>query len=266
MGILKIIFFYLFVISGYCTPILAQSNSIDAADAAYFDSVAICPKKGCGYEPIKIKKFILPVALFTSGLALYKIKVLNGIDNKVYNNKWDYRKYSLDDYLQYAPAALAFGLGAVGIKGRCHTQDKIFISALAGALSFTSVEAMKRIYKRQRPDMSETNAFPSGHTATAFMSAEFLNREYGKVSPWYSVAGYSLATATAVLRVYKQRHWCSDVIAGAGIGILSTRLAYLLYPKIKTLLVGHKNACAFIPTPYYDGLSGGIKIFCINAR
>lgn len=45
-------------------------------------------------------------------------------------------------------------------------------------------------------------------------------------SPWYSVAGYTIATATAYSRLLNNRHWISDVLAGAGIGILSTELGY----------------------------------------
>ena len=58
-----------------------------------------------------------------------------------------------------------------------------------------------------------------------------MNQEFGWRSPWYSVAGYSMATATALLRIMNNRHWAGDVIAGAGIGILSTKFSYWLYSK-----------------------------------
>lgn len=44
--------------------------------------------------------------------------------------------------------------------------------------------------------------------------------------------GYTMAATTATLRLYKRKHWFSDVIAGAIIGIVSARLSYLLYKKI----------------------------------
>ena len=69
-------------------------------------------------------------------------------------------------------------------------------------------------------------SFPSGHTATAFMAATMFHKEYGIRSPWYSVAGYTIATATAYSRLLNNRHWISDVLAGAGIGIISTELGY----------------------------------------
>ena len=50
--------------------------------------------------------------------------------------------------------------------------------------------------KEMRPDGSTANSWPSGHTATSFVGATILHKEYGLTrSPWYSIAGYSLATA-----------------------------------------------------------------------
>jgi hypothetical protein len=80
-----------------------------------------------------------------------------------------------------------------------------------------------------RPDGSTANSWPSGHTATAFVGATLLHKEYGLTrSPWWSVAGYGVATATGVMRVLNNRHWISDIMSGAGIGIMSTELGYAL--------------------------------------
>ena len=84
-----------------------------------------------------------------------------------------------------------------------------------------------------RPDGSTYNSFPSGHTATAFVGAEFMHQELGWHSPWYSFAGYTMATATGILRIANNRHWLGDVIAGAGIGMLTTKLSYLVAEKIE---------------------------------
>lgn len=83
-----------------------------------------------------------------------------------------------------------------------------------------------------RPDGSSRNSFPSGHTATAFVGAELLRREYWEVSPWIGVAGYAVAAGTGFFRMYNNRHWLTDVLSGAGIGILSVEAAYWLYPTI----------------------------------
>lgn len=69
---------------------------------------------------------------------------------------------------------------------------------------------------------------PSGHTATAFMTATMLTKEYGHRSPWVGIGAYSVATATGLMRMANNKHWLSDVLTGAGIGILSTEAGYYL--------------------------------------
>lgn len=60
----------------------------------------------------------------------------------------------------------------------------------------------------------------------AFTGAELLRREYGKEYPWVAVAGYAVAVLVGAMRVYNNRHWVGDVLAGAGIGIASVTLVY----------------------------------------
>ena len=55
-----------------------------------------------------------------------------------------------------------------------------------------------------------------------------MHKEYGDRSPWYSISAFTVATATGISRILNNRHWLSDVLAGAGIGILSTELGYYL--------------------------------------
>ena len=70
---------------------------------------------------------------------------------------------------------------------------------------------------------------PDGSTANSFVGATVLHKEYGLTrSPWFSVAGYGIATATGVMRVLNNRHWVSDVMSGAGIGIFAGELGYAL--------------------------------------
>ncbi|MCH5329023.1 MAG: phosphatase PAP2 family protein [Coprobacter sp.] len=137
--------------------------------------------------------------------------------------------YEYDDYLQYAPAAAMVGMKLGGVKSRHSWGRMLTADAFSVAFMAICVNSVKYTAKVQRPDKSNYKSFPSGHTATAFMTATMLHKEYGlTVSPWISVAGYTVATATGISRQLNNRHWLSDVMVGAGIGILTTELGYLL--------------------------------------
>ena len=138
-------------------------------------------------------------------------------------------KTSIDDYTQYFGPALTLGLKLGGMEGRSD-WPRFFASAAMGyGIMALLVNTIKYTAKEMRPDGSSANSWPSGHTATSFVGATILHKEYGLTrSPWFSVAGYGIATATGVMRVLNNRHWVSDVLSGAGIGILSGALAYAL--------------------------------------
>ncbi len=62
-------------------------------------------------------------------------------------------------------------------------------------------------------------SMPSGHTSISFMAAEFMRKRYGW---WYGVPSYAAASWVAYSRVESHNHWPKDVVAGAGIGIVSS--------------------------------------------
>ncbi len=133
-----------------------------------------------------------------------------------------------DDYLQYAPAALMLGLKAAGVEGRSSWGRMLASDAFSAITMATVVNTLKQTTRVERPDGSDNRSFPSGHTATAFMTATMLTKEYGHWSPWIGIGAYTVATATGLMRMANNRHWLSDVLTGAGIGILSTELGYLI--------------------------------------
>lgn len=140
--------------------------------------------------------------------------------------------YSYDDYLQYAPAALTLGLKACGYESRSGWGRMIVSDAFSAAIMAGAVNGLKYSVGRLRPDGSRRNSFPSGHTATAFMTATMLHKEYGWRSPWFSIGGYTAAAVTGVSRILNNRHWLSDVIAGGAIGIGSVHLGYFITDRI----------------------------------
>lgn len=137
-------------------------------------------------------------------------------------------RHSYDDFLQYSPAAATILLKACGVESRHSWGRMLTADAIGFATMTVLVNAGKYSARQLRPDHSTRNSFPSGHTATAFAAATMLHKEYGEASPWYSIAGYGAATITGISRILNNRHWISDVIAGAGIGIISMELGYYL--------------------------------------
>ena len=138
-------------------------------------------------------------------------------------------KTGIDDYTQFFGPAMVVGLKLGGYEGRSDWPRLLASAAASYAIMAGFVNGIKYSAKEMRPDGSTANSWPSGHTATAFVGASLLHKEYGLTrSPWWSVAGYGVATATGVMRVLNNRHWISDVMSGAGIGIMSTELGYAL--------------------------------------
>ncbi len=133
-----------------------------------------------------------------------------------------------DNYIQYAPAAVMLGMKAFGVKGRSDRGRMIASDALSMAIMAGVVQTIKHTTNVTRPDGTDNHSFPSGHTATAFMTATMLTKEYGHISPWIGMGAYSFATATGLMRIANNKHWLSDVLTGAGIGIISTELGYYL--------------------------------------
>lgn len=138
-------------------------------------------------------------------------------------------KAGWDDFTQFAPLATAWGMRIAGVKGR---SDNYWETASAHALSYGigmgMTYAVKFTVKRERPDGSDRRSFPSGHTMAAFAGATILDAEYGGDYPWLSALGYGVAIATGVGRIYNNKHYATDVIAGAGMGIVGTYLGYLI--------------------------------------
>jgi membrane-associated phospholipid phosphatase len=174
-----------------------------------------------------IKPFIAPAVLITTGTILHFSP-----DAKENFQEWVQSNFSYsghaDDYIQYAPLALAYGLNAVGVKGKNNFGNRTAIVVKSLLINDLMVSSVKKWSDSERPN-GDPNSFPSGHTSTAFALAHFMHKEYGEKSIWYSIGAYSCATTVGLMRVAKNAHWISDVIAGAFFGILSTELVYLTH-------------------------------------
>ena len=232
--------------------VYAQSNC-----GVYADSAAAVVKTdtAAGVNPYRFswKQLIVPGTLIGAGTVGMEAGWFKGLNGKV--NPTDASESvsptPVDDIIQYAPVAGIYALKLCGVPSRHDYVETSLILAMAWGMGVIAVQTAKHTFKVWRPDGSSYDSFPSGHSATAFMGAELLRREFAGTNPWIGYSGYAVAIATGALRVHHNRHWLTDVLAGAGIGILSARAAYWLYPVLtKHLLPGlyrrnvYLSACA----------------------
>jgi membrane-associated phospholipid phosphatase len=208
------------------------------------------------FRKTPVAGFIAPLALIGGGLV---------INNQSFKDKQlEFRQtnyptfnYRLDDYMQFAPHAAVFALDWVGVKSKHSFGDKVGLLTTGFVIMLGTVNALKYTTDQERPDKSSANSFPSGHTANAFFGAAMLAEEYKDQSIIYPIAGYTVATATGVFRILNNRHWASDVLVGAGIGILSAKAAYVVYPWLKEKIGGKHSPQNVVFVPLYDGVSTG---------
>lgn len=242
----------------FLTLIFLSFNFNYAQQIVKKDSLFIDKKENLKF---KCKQLIIPTVLIGYGLIGLEsddLKDLNlGIRNEVAEDIDD--KITIDDFSQYAPIVAVYALNIAGIKGKNNLRERTIILGTSYLLMSGTVMGLKSLTKIERPDGSGFNSFPSGHTATAFAGAEFLWQEYKDVSVWYGISGYVVATGTGFFRIYNNKHWFTDVAAGAGIGILSTKVAYWIFPYLdKHIFKSKKNISSGMVAPFYNGNQMGL--------
>lgn len=213
---------------------------------------------------IRWQSFILPGALITYGALSLHVPALHDLNQNIYDltsaGPHTYERPYLEDYLLLLPAATVYGLNIFGVKGHHSVVDASVLYAISNLVSYGSASIVKNLTKEARPDGTNDQSFPSGHTTGAFVAAEFLNQEYRGRIHWSVIAGgYLAAGSVGYLRMYHNRHWFGDVVAGAGFGIGGTRLCYLLYPHMKRWIGGKKEgkgSAMLLPTYSPGGMYG----------
>jgi hypothetical protein len=178
-------------------------------------------------ENRQLKPWIAPALLISGGTALH---FMTGTREDVRNFMQENLAYDghADDYIQFAPLVMVYALNASGIKGKNNFGNRTALAIKSFLLNDFITWQLKDRINAKRPG-GGAHSFPSGHTSRAFSFAHFMHKEYGEISPWFSVGAYTCAAATGFMRMAKDAHWVSDVVMGAGIGILSTELVYLTH-------------------------------------
>jgi membrane-associated phospholipid phosphatase len=228
----KLFFYILFAFSFLSTQAQTpfQTQSPFQALCLSLSNDSICSIKSTLHKPL-IGQFILPLAMFGTGFSFssdndlldkYEVREernerLGGFHTKV------------DDYLQFAPLAAGYSMLALNNKGNTwHYTRQIMLAEFILGVTVTGVKTWTKV---MRPDGGSQNSFPSGHTAQAFASATLFADYFADDNPWLKAVAYLTATSVGVLRVMNNRHWVPDVIAGAGIGIVSAKLSAFVFEK-----------------------------------
>jgi PAP2 superfamily len=226
------------------------------------------PKKSLNLHPFRytkkqvnspqwVKGSIVPFSLICAGVITkfsspHSFLNENSIQQELIS-RFPNAKSPIDNYLQYAPLGAVFGLKALGIKSRSDFINLCVISAKAEFLMGAIVGGMKLGIKTPgRIENNGLSAMPSGHTAQAFVSATILDMEFRDTSPLISVAGYFIAASTGMYRMINDVHFASEVLIGAGIGILSAKVVYITHQY----RWGKKRSAFLFPVIYQNG--GGL--------
>lgn len=170
------------------------------------------------------QKLIVPLSLMATGTA---VLLTEKRDVPVAKNK-NFLAFGgyFEDYAQFSPHASLYLFELAGMKPKTDFWNRTAILAKSQFISLGSTYLLKKLIKKSRPDGSNEFGFPSGHSATAFSGATMLSIEYGENYPWVPYVAYSVASGVGALRIAHNKHYWSDVIFGAGLGILSTKIAY----------------------------------------
>ncbi len=205
------------------------------------------------------KAIAVPLLLTAAGLySLTDNDLLNKYDLHEERQEWMPKfHHHADDYLQYAPIVAVYGLNALGIKGKNDFGNRTALLIKSELLVGVLTYSLKKITAVPRPDTGQPTSFPSGHTAQAFAAATFMAKEYGHKSIWYSIGAYTVATGIGTMRMMNNRHWVSDVLVGAGIGIFSTNIVYLTH---QYKWGKKKSSGQTLIVPSYDGQTGMVNV------
>ena len=229
--------------------VAAQQKAVDTSKKKLADTI----KKDILTAPDTVKKLhtnplslVPPIAMITYGGLSFAVHPIRRVDYYIQSQiRRSDSTFSTkaESYFQVTPILMVYALNLAGVAGKNRFIDRTALLGLSGGILVITEGLTKRYSHRLRPNKGDYLSFPSGHTGLAFMGAEFMAQEYDAKSPIYGVVAYGIGTTTGVFRMYNRDHWFSDVVAGAGFGILSTKLAYLVYPSIRNWIThGDKKA------------------------
>lgn len=198
--------------------------SLKAQDFAVKDSASLKT------ENTFLKSSILPLSMITVGAIANKSQFEKDLRYDIRAKVGNDFQFRIDDYFQYVPIVEMYLADALHIEAKNHWFDQTKYLLISNAISAAITHGLKRITLKTRPDFSSNHSFPSGHTSFSFTNASVLMHEFRDSAPVLAYSGFFFSTTTGTFRMINDRHWISDVLVGAGIGILATELVYYLEP------------------------------------
>jgi membrane-associated phospholipid phosphatase len=211
-------------------------------------------------KELSYKKFVIPTVVLTGGIFLLNSTPNNTIQKKSNAFFGDEFSSKIDDFTPLIPLAQLYAGRYMGFIPKNTVFHQTVDVVVANSLTLAVVKITKNLVKEKRPDGSDNLSFPSGHTAIAFTNAALLFQEYKDANFWYAGSGFAFATATGILRIANNRHYSSDVLAGAGIGLLSAILV-TSYNPFQAIKFGKKSkTSAFIYPQFGESKGLGILI------
>lgn len=101
----------------------------------------------------------------------------------------------------------------------------------------------------------DRRSLPSGHTARMFALASTLDRELGDRAPWLPWVAYPVAGLIGAGRVIEREHWVTDVVSGAALGLLTSRVAGRLFRQEEGRSAGRSG-----PRPWVVSGGGALAV------
>jgi membrane-associated phospholipid phosphatase len=178
---------------------------------------AFSQKRDSLSHPLRI---VVPSVLAASSLTIMSIDGLKekwqpALQDAIPNIK------DLDEVMAVTPGLITLTCSFAGLPATHNTYTRFLIAVKAGVLGMGLTYALKYATRVNRPDGSDSHSFPSAHTEIAFLGATMADLEFRDVSIAIPISAYTIAAFTGAMRIEHNKHWVSDVLGGAAIGMAS---------------------------------------------
>ncbi len=193
-----------------------------------------------------IYRSIVPTVFIGAGIFINGSQFEQDLQHNLRNRVGDDFGSDVDDYFQYAPVAELYLADMIGVKSKNHWFDQTKYLLISNLITAGITQGLKYATIKTRPN-GAPDAFPSGHTSFAFDNATVLFNEFYESAPVFACSGYAFAATTGVFRMLNNKHWLSDVLVGAGIGMLVTELVYYFEPFQSFNPFRKSDAISFYP-------------------